>query len=107
MVINDLNIKDEILNPFNPGSENHVFLTVDKASNHVNNVKPETGKAFITFLMALSEEMVVMERGRYTVWELLGDIGGFYDGIILTMYIFMAPYTALAFMNKLADGTII
>lgn len=49
--------------------------------------------------------MKIMERKRYTFWDVLGDIGGFHDGVILVLYFMMAPYSAKAFFNKFSHNT--
>ena len=36
-------------------------------------------------------------RKRYNIWDLLGDVGGFHDGLILVFSLFMSSYSALAF----------
>ena len=36
-------------------------------------------------------------RVRYTFWDLLGDVGGFNDGLILMCSLFMSGFSAFAF----------
>lgn len=36
-------------------------------------------------------------RRRYRVWDLLGDVGGFNDGLLLVCQIFMTTYSAVVF----------
>ena len=55
--------------------------------------------------ISLAKSMKIMERSRYTFWDVLGDIGGFHDGLILFLYFIMAPFSAKAFLNKFADST--
>ena len=48
----------------------------------------------------------ISKRTRYNFWNLLGDVGGFNDGLFLVCEIFMATYAALSFkidyLNNLA-----
>ena len=37
----------------------------------------------ISVELVLSNNMHIMERKRYNIWDALGDIGGFHDGIYL------------------------
>ena len=46
-------------------------------------------------------------RQRYNVWDLLGDVGGFHDGVILIFSLFMGPYSALAFKLDYFSSTAI
>lgn len=48
--------------------------------------------------------MRVQERTKYSVWNLLGDVGGFYDGLFLIIGILLAPYTAAALKVDLING---
>ncbi len=55
-------------------------------------------------------QLAVESRTRYNFWELLGDVGGFYDGLILCCSIFMSVYSAMAFKvdvlnNKVVDDS--
>ena len=37
----------------------------------------------ITFALTLANDIVIEKRTRYSIWDLLGDVGGFNDGLIL------------------------
>lgn len=45
----------------------------------------------------LGEYHFIESRSRYNFWDLLGDVGGFHDGIILVFSLFMGSFSALAF----------
>ena len=45
-------------------------------------------------------------RKRYSFWEALGDVGGFYDGICLLIWMFMAPITRVIFTNDIVQGSL-
>ena len=47
----------------------------------------------------------VEQRTRYSFWNLLGDVGGFHDGLFLLVSIFYAPFASLAFSLDFAKGT--
>ena len=38
----------------------------------------------------------IQERTKYGVWDLLGDVGGFHDGMFLVVGILLGPYAAIA-----------
>lgn len=40
---------------------------------------------------------------RYNVWDLLGDVGGFNDGLVLLCSIFMSSYSAFAFKTEILN----
>ena len=35
--------------------------------------------------------MSIEARTKYNIWDLLGDVGGFNDGLFLVVSLFMAP----------------
>ena len=41
-----------------------------------------------------------MIRRRYSVWQALGDIGGFFDGIKLVISIFMIPISGAVYFEE-------
>ena len=48
-------------------------------------------------MLQLDTHIAIMQRVRYNVWDLLGDVGGFNDGLLLLCSIFMSTYSAFAF----------
>ncbi len=47
--------------------------------------------------------MVVQARTRYNVWDLLGDVGGFNDGLFLLCSMLIGPLSSLAFLKDYID----
>ena len=55
-----------------------------------------------TIEIELDTHVHIQQRVRYNVWDLLGDVGGFNDGLILLCSIFMSSYSAFSYrMNVL------
>ena len=48
----------------------------------------------------LSNEIVIENRIRYTIWDLLSDVGGFYDGLILVCELLTGAYAAASFKTS-------
>ena len=53
----------------------------------------------------ISDNIVVEKRSRYTVWDLLGDVGGFNDGLVLVCQLLTSFYTAISFKTKFLAST--
>ena len=51
--------------------------------------------------------MIIQNRTRYNFWDLLGDIGGFNDGLFLLFSIFMSSYSALAYKIDYLNGKVV
>lgn len=49
----------------------------------------------------------VESRTRYNMWDLVEDVGGFNDGLILICSLFMSFYAAFAFKADYLDGQFI
>ena len=45
-----------------------------------------------------------MSRQRLSFWQALGDIGGFHDGLVLLVKLFMVPLSANFFNFNLTKG---
>ena len=45
--------------------------------------------------------MSINGRTRYNVWDLLGDVGGFNDGLVLLGQIIMGSYSAFAYKSDI------
>ena len=61
------------------------FITVETPSQE------ETYKFKIQFDFYLAQNMFIEARTKYNIWDLLGDVGGFNDGLFLVASLFMAP----------------
>ena len=53
----------------------------------------------------LSNNMQVLERSRYNYWDALGDIGGFNDGLVLLLKLFMTRYSSMMFEHSIVQGS--
>lgn len=55
--------------------------------------------------LLLSNDMLIMERKRYTFWDALGDIGGFHDGLVLLIQaLLMSRYSSSMFEHSVVQG---
>ena len=45
-----------------------------------------------------------MIRRRYSVWQALGDIGGFFDGIKLVVSLLIAPISGAYYLEETLKG---
>ena len=48
-----------------------------------------------------------MTRKRYSAWEVLSDIGGFHDGVVLIVGYFVSPLVSTLFQVDLLQRTMI
>ena len=48
-----------------------------------------------------------MTRKRYSAWEVLSDIGGFHDGVVLIVSYFISPLASTLFQVDLLRRTMI
>jgi len=46
---------------------------------------------------SLDTKKQVQQRVRYSLWQALGDVGGFHDGLSLLVGILMSPLATLLF----------
>ena len=48
----------------------------------------------------MANEVVIEQRTRYNIWDLLGDVGGFNDGLMLVLEVLTGAYTAASFTTS-------
>ena len=48
----------------------------------------------------LGNKIHIEKRIRYSIWNLISDVGGFSDGITIVCSIFMTTYSAMAFKTS-------
>ena len=48
-----------------------------------------------------------MSRVRYNAWDLLGDVGGFNDGLISFFSLLLGQYSAFAFFKEFLSEEIV
>ena len=55
----------------------------------------------------LDERIEIIERTRYNVWDLLGDVGGFNDGLYLICSLLISTYSAFSFNKSIIENTFV
>ena len=84
---------DSVTDPFGTPTEVVSFLeVVSSKANHV-------GQTLHT--INLDNMILIEQRVRYNFWQLLGDVGGFYDGIGLIISSAIGPITLTQFIVDL------
>ena len=48
----------------------------------------------------LGNEIVIEKRARYNIWDLLRDVGGFNDGLMLVCQLLTGTYAAASFTTS-------
>ena len=104
-----LTIRDELWNPFEDVSKSIDFADVAEITfkQITNSEKTEIVDSPISLRVEIqiSNDMLVMERKRYNMWDALGDIGGFHDGLVLFIhFFFMGRYSSAMFDHSIVQG---
>ena len=63
--------------------------------------KPDVPYRFNSFFLEIDQRSMSIERQTYSVLELVGDVGGLYDGLSLILTFFIAPFGSVALNKKL------
>ena len=93
LTLHKLELSDNIYSPFK-SSENRSYLTLKLK----NKREYSEGERSIDF--HLSYDIVIEKRTRYTIWDILGDVSGFNDGLILVYQLLTSFYTAVSFKTQ-------
>ena len=115
LTLHKCEFNDELLDPFSATSAHFEYITPVhsnefKTSSQLIDLKDEDASVTLTRADAavelyLSGYALVNQRVRYSFWELLGDVGGFHDGLFLVVAIVYAPFSAFAFTLDFVRGS--
>lgn len=93
LMLHKLEMTDQIYSPF-PETQELSYLSL-KQTKIVHN--EASGNSY--FLLGLSNDVSIEKRAFYTIWDLLGEVGGFNDGLILVGQFLMGVYSAISFQT--------
>ena len=94
LTMHQVELNDNIYSPFS-SPQNLSYLNMEEIDLYDF---PDSDKRQLNF--QLSDDIVIEKRIRYNVWDLLGDVGGFNDGLILVCQLLTGAYTAASFKTK-------
>ena len=115
-------MKDDIWSPFPSGSNEFIYLNanfdkvqIDEGEKDISSFhnKDENGVLIpsdvldFKITVFLDERIEIIERTRYNVWDLLGDVGGFNDGLYLICSLVISTYSAFSFNKSIIENTFV
>ena len=112
LLLTEVDMQNELFNPF-PSSAGQ-FLYMDKIEGIIDYYKvprprdkweedfandPDFKVNALDFKLSvrLGSNIQIIERTRYNVWDLLGDVGGLNDGLHLLGSFLFSSYAAFSF----------
>ena len=105
LVIHDVEFTDELINPITPAENAYSFISIDSFSSLKNEAGPDGKESYIIEInVYLTGDLHVESRTRYNFWDLLGDVGGFHDGLLLVASLFMGLVARIAFEKEYLNG---
>lgn len=93
LTLHNLELSDDIYSPFK-STANLSYLTMSFAK------KLKTFDRSSVLKLQLKNEIVIEKRARYSTWDLLGDVGGFNDGLMLVCHLLTSAFSAASFKTK-------
>ena len=108
--IGSISLGDNLVSPFQSEDAEQDYLFFSKAdvapqSLTLDDKLIERGYYTVFSLrIFLKGYLRVQSRVRYNIWDLLGDIGGFNDGLIILASILFSAYASFAFHTDLFNG---
>ena len=98
LIIHQVDLIDTIASPVPIHDEQSFYLTIDEFESVDAIGEVDQDIAFsLKVRFNLGSTLALESRTRYTAWDLLGDVGGFHDGIFIVVSLFMSSYSAVAF----------
>lgn len=94
---------DELINPFPSDANEFLFISAENYASFDSVIGKNKDFRF-QIRAFLSGELYVENRAVYNFWNLLGDVGGFHDGLVLVASLFMGFISQMSFeKNYLHD----
>ena len=111
----EVDMVNDLFNPFPSSAGQFFFLDTDITSlSEHNSVWLETDEEYkkvvasgeikvldFSLTVKLGTMIQILERTRYNFWDLLGDVGGFNDGLHLVGSLLMSSYAAFSFKQSI------
>ena len=94
-----MKLQDDIFSPF-PSSNQMSYLTMPDQDRIVPKIEFGFSDLHFSIEIELGNRIHTEKRERYSIWNLISDVGGFNDGIYLVLSLFMTAYSALAFKTN-------
>ena len=96
-------MQDSVIDPFETLTEELDFFTLKMDQTYSEEY--QSGYViYILLSLKIQRDAVVMSRKRYSLWDALGDIGGFHDGLVLVVGTFMTGISAFFYESDLTGG---
>ena len=105
-LLHQVQFNDELVNPLASSDDASLFISADSQQSFDFN-DGHGRELSIQIKAFLSGELHVEQRTRYNFWDLLGDVGGFHDGLILLAEIFLGFAAQLAFESDYLNGRLL
>ena len=114
LALHEVELADDIYDPLGFSVENFQYISGTKQSEITiteNPIRRGSGDLMsVKIDLNLNGYLKVESRTRYSVWDLLGDVGGLHDGLVIFCAIFVVPFSTFSFSNdyikgKLVDGS--
>ena len=105
--VNEIELHDDRINPFDQLSETINLINVVKLVEYpITDPQEHFNSALggLEIIFELDANVKKFSRKRYSFWEALSDIGGFFDGLKLLIGLFMAPLSGAFFSDDLVKG---
>jgi len=109
--LHEVELADAIYDPLGFSSEGFQFISATKESeiSTIEGKVAPNSKDLMTMSIDLNLNgyLRVDSRTRYNVWDLLGDVGGLHDGLVIFFAIFVVPFSTFSFSNDFIEGKLV
>ena len=107
LIYHEATFDDELIDPIQRDDQTYGFLSTSNDLIKIEIValdEDNTGLFEFNIKLKLNGMKRVESRVRYNYWDLLGDVGGFNDGLYLIGSLMLSTYARAAFQQDYLDG---
>ena len=100
-------MQDSIWDPLESPTDEHDYIQVSETVPRVFKLPKDMVGTSFEHMFIIDNNVQVEKRIRYNFWTALADVGGFHDGLVLILGLFMSPFAAMMFENDLVKGNLL
>ena len=106
LLIHEVDFKDNLVDPLTSIDSSYHFFSADSQAAF-SLIANQGERLTFSIKVVLCGELIVESRSRYNFWDLLGDVGGFYDGLLILATLIMSFGSRSSFLKDYLNGKLV
>ena len=97
--ITEATFEDSLVDPFNQATDELSFLSIDNSKIVNFDNKAGLRSTGILHFCQIDVQKQFIKRNSLDIWDLVADVGGFHDGLLLLVGLAMYPFSTCLYQQ--------